>query len=219
MGVLNSEIIGQKFGKLTVIEYIKTIKKGGRIFLCLCDCGNTREVRYATLNFGDVTHCGCRTQEQYEALTKDMTGQKIGKYIVIRRAEKPEYSTKKKTGAYWVCKCECGKINVLYGRDLRDGSTKSCGCDRAEQTAIRTRKYEPWYRSAKTVFKQTYSDGNLTMEDFLRLSSQNCFYCGVEPGNKYNVFTYDRATPFSLENGTTSTIASTLITSYTCGYS
>jgi hypothetical protein len=48
---------------------------------------------------------------------KDLTGKKFGKLAVIK------FKHKNKSGAYWECKCDCGKICVtrLY-------SKKSCGC-------------------------------------------------------------------------------------------
>ena len=32
------------------------------------------------------------------------------------------------TNIYWKCKCECGQIKTISGRDLRTGHTLSCGC-------------------------------------------------------------------------------------------
>lgn len=29
---------------------------------------------------------------------------------------------------YWLCKCECGQEKRVRGTDLRNGNTKSCGC-------------------------------------------------------------------------------------------
>ena len=31
-------------------------------------------------------------------------------------------------GDYWLCKCACGTEDVKYGKSLRKGDTKSCGC-------------------------------------------------------------------------------------------
>lgn len=55
----------------------------------------------------------------------DMTGQKIGKLLVIERD-----TTKKGGAAYWICKCDCGNIISVRGTSLRDKNhpTQSCGC-------------------------------------------------------------------------------------------
>lgn len=56
-------IIGKRFGKLTVMEEIGffTHKSGkkSRVYKCKCDCGNYCEVQHQYLTFGDTTSCGC----------------------------------------------------------------------------------------------------------------------------------------------------------------
>ena len=53
----------------------------------------------------------------------DLIGQKFGNLIVLER----DFS-KKNDNAYWICKCDCGKILSVKGTYLRTGRTKSCGC-------------------------------------------------------------------------------------------
>lgn len=48
------DIIGQRFGKLTVIE-----KLNGGIHLCQCDCGNKIKVMTYNLKNGNTQSCGC----------------------------------------------------------------------------------------------------------------------------------------------------------------
>ena len=38
---------------------------------------------------------------------QDLTGQKFGKLIVIKRVPKPE-NRKNNRASYWLCKCYCG---------------------------------------------------------------------------------------------------------------
>lgn len=58
----------------------------------------------------------------------DMTGQKIGRLLVLHREG---------TGktAYWKCLCDCGNFAIVWGAALRAGTTKSCGCIHKEATA------------------------------------------------------------------------------------
>lgn len=58
--------------------------------------------------------------------TKDITGQRFGKLTVIERYTGEPRS--KGSGAYWVCRCDCGKTHVASGVNLRRGAVKSCGC-------------------------------------------------------------------------------------------
>lgn len=53
------DIIGQKFGRLTVTSYAGINKYGGTNFWCLCDCGNTVIESRNSLIEGDVKTCGC----------------------------------------------------------------------------------------------------------------------------------------------------------------
>ena len=50
---------GQRFGKLTVIEYVGTDKTGHTSWLCKCDCGNTRIMSGANLRRVRTPSCGC----------------------------------------------------------------------------------------------------------------------------------------------------------------
>jgi len=57
------ELTGQRFGKLTVVKCLGGRQVGKRKFkfwLCMCDCGNTTEVRTAHLTSKTGTRsCGC----------------------------------------------------------------------------------------------------------------------------------------------------------------
>ncbi len=61
----------------------------------------------------------------------DMTGQSFGKLAVICRAFPPTSNT----GAFWLCRCECGNEKVVTGGDLRANNVRSCGCIRKEWAA------------------------------------------------------------------------------------
>lgn len=56
-------LVGQKFGKLLVLEESGFLThpngKRSRLYKCLCDCGNYCEVQHQYLAFGDTTSCGC----------------------------------------------------------------------------------------------------------------------------------------------------------------
>lgn len=54
----NGNYIGKKYGKLTVIEHLKT-EHTEIEYLCKCDCGNIRKVYINELLSGKVTSCGC----------------------------------------------------------------------------------------------------------------------------------------------------------------
>ncbi len=57
--------------------------------------------------------------------TKDLTGKKFGKLIVLSFSH---YSNDKY--AYWNCRCDCGCEKTVYSYNLISGAVKSCGCER-----------------------------------------------------------------------------------------
>ena len=70
-------LVGQKFGKLTVIKFLGTNNYGKHEYECLCDCGNTTIVVGQHLKNGNTKSCGCIKQEksvgeqQIEKILKD----------------------------------------------------------------------------------------------------------------------------------------------------
>jgi len=56
------DLIGQVFGKLTVIS-LDHKKDNRRFLLCKCECGNTKVVREDKLKSGHIKSCGCLWNE------------------------------------------------------------------------------------------------------------------------------------------------------------
>jgi hypothetical protein len=63
----NTNLIGQRFGRLAIIEELPKIHypSGGhaRQFECLCDCGKTTTVLMGNLRSGKTQSCGCFNSE------------------------------------------------------------------------------------------------------------------------------------------------------------
>jgi hypothetical protein len=55
----------------------------------------------------------------------DLTGERYNKWTVISF-----HSLYKNKISKWVCKCDCGNEAVVLRNALRNGASKSCGCDR-----------------------------------------------------------------------------------------
>jgi len=54
--------IGQKFGRLTIIQYVSKNDNRG-YYLCKCECGNEKIVSATNLIKGDINSCGCLARE------------------------------------------------------------------------------------------------------------------------------------------------------------
>jgi hypothetical protein len=58
---------GEKFGRLTVLEYSHTVIRDAthseRLMKCKCDCGKIYTVRTSSLKSGNCKSCGCLQKE------------------------------------------------------------------------------------------------------------------------------------------------------------
>lgn len=61
----------------------------------------------------------------------DLAGKTFGRLTVTDRAPRLSGYTQ----ARWVCRCDCGNVNVVFGYVLRRGAVTSCGCRLAEMLA------------------------------------------------------------------------------------
>ena len=110
------DLRGQRFGKLTVLELAEK-KNGKTMWLCRCDCGSIITVHASSLVSGNTRSCGCLTHDLIEP------GTRFGKLTVVE----PDHIVKGRGYAYR-CKCDCGNEIVTRVGNLRNGSTRSCGC-------------------------------------------------------------------------------------------
>lgn len=62
--------IGNKYGKLTVIEFVGTNKEGKALWRCTCDCGNEKITTGKSLRKGLVLSCGCLHSKGEEKINK-----------------------------------------------------------------------------------------------------------------------------------------------------
>lgn len=60
--IRSAKLLGQRFGRLVVIEKLG-VGSGGNRWLCRCDCGNTHEAGTGGLRNGGIQSCGCLQRE------------------------------------------------------------------------------------------------------------------------------------------------------------
>lgn len=115
-------LIGERFGYLTVIDMSKNKTGTNYKWICKCDCGNEVEVAGADLVCGKIKSCGCqRYNKNY--LIENMIGKQFGKLTVLECVgQAPDKSFN------YLCKCDCGNTKVVNGVSLRKKTTVSCGC-------------------------------------------------------------------------------------------
>lgn len=156
-----NDLIGQKFGRLTIIKKSECTKNRVALYECLCDCGNVKNIRLGDLKTGDTKSCGCLRKEKISELRKfDLTGKRFGRLKVIKDVGKS-----KDRNIIWECLCDCGKIKNIKGNNLMQGRTKSCGCLNKEITSNRSTTHglsqkEPLYCVWRSMRDRCYNKNN-----------------------------------------------------------
>lgn len=116
------DLTGKRFGYLTVLYRDKdNILPSGLkepMWICTCDCGNIVSVRGAFLRSGHTSSCGCKKDE-----FEDLSGQVFGNVFVLK-------PIKSKNFKKYLCLCKCGNKFITRGSSLKNGHTKSCGCEK-----------------------------------------------------------------------------------------
>jgi hypothetical protein len=176
------DLVGRKFGMLTVISRSRVDKNRDVFWHCLCDCGNEKEVRGRSLKDGSTKSCGCLSINKNKERAEDLTGQRFGKLVALEIVRAPTHKR-----GFWLCQCDCGNIKVVAARGLKSGKTLSCGCYRKERLfeSNSLEKSESAFNDLIYTYKYCAKNRGyeflLTKDEFKYLTSQNCFYCGKPP--------------------------------------
>jgi len=88
---------------------------------------------------------------------KDFTGQRFGRLTVVGLAG---WRQRERDGCHesrWLCECDCGNYKEAAGKNLQQGSTKSCGC-------LAKDSYPKYSRSAGIKAKGDYKSGATTWD-------------------------------------------------------
>ena len=127
------DLTGRKFERLLVLKRAENNANGDVMWLCQCDCGNSKNISTAALKNENTRSCGCLMKETSITnailLNKDkmadLTGKKFGKLFVLDRAK--NYNN---GNSFWRCKCDCGREHYSMTNDLTTNKVKSCGCSK-----------------------------------------------------------------------------------------
>jgi hypothetical protein len=110
MGRPRLNLIGQKFGRLTVIAFAGIAKCGQSSWECLCDCGNKKIVKSDHLRRGNTKSCGClrKITTANRHLTHGMSHSRIYKRWIgmIKRCYNQNESNYKDYGGRGIIVCE-----------------------------------------------------------------------------------------------------------------
>lgn len=120
---------------------------------------------------------------------KNLAGQKIGNWTVSDKWENRIKNT------YWECTCICGKVKFICAYSLTKGRSLSCGCK--PDFRVNNSAQKEVVNSYKKNARNRGLNFNLTDEQVLKLTQQNCYYCDCPPfksnrrEHKYNYYSYN----------------------------
>lgn len=66
-------LVGNKYGRLSVVEYVSLSPSRKSVWRCVCDCGNTVECVGSNLISGNTESCGCFKRDRIKE-TKTLHG-------------------------------------------------------------------------------------------------------------------------------------------------
>lgn len=108
--------VGERYERLVILEEVDPgVPKGGRVYLCRCDCGNTWTGLGTALRKGHTRSCGCLKSES-SARNALAMGQRtthglsrhpdyVGWQSMVRRCHDPKHKDYRKYGARGVVVC------------------------------------------------------------------------------------------------------------------
>lgn len=120
-----ADLVGQKFGMMTVLARALNDPAGKSQWLCRCDCGNEKVLRSEFLKHRPVPNCGCYTMVQWRAKS---TKHGLDKHplspvwhAMINRCHNPNSSGYYKYGAKGITVCDRWRFG-----DVEDGNGLQC---------------------------------------------------------------------------------------------
>ncbi len=118
---------------------------------------------------------------------KLVPGERFGKLVVVSMSQALEG----KRALAWMCRCDCGQMVCRQGTVLRSRRSTSCGCQKQARTPARHAANLAQVRPDSilrsiyvTYLKEATKRGlafELSRDEFIALSKQDCYYCGQPP--------------------------------------
>lgn len=194
-------IIGRRFGRLTVVSYHGT-KNNRTLWKCLCDCGRYAVVSGKCLNNGNTKSCGClRKQNAKKLFTKHgKSGKRI--YMIWAGVKTRCYNKTRKYYKYYggrgITMCDEWKddFQAFYNWSMSNGYNDNLTIDRIDVNG----NYEPnncrWVtmkqqnRNSRHNIKSTYNNETHCLSEWCEILGLN--YNNVKY-RLYNNWSIERA--------------------------
>lgn len=190
-----ANLIGQKFGMLTVLEELQERKHGGRVYKCKCDCGNISIVNKYNLTSGHTKSCGCLRKENTSKMFKTH-GKRNTRLFNIwtdlkQRCYNKHNTRYKDWGGRGIAVCDEWRNEFMSFHDwaLNNGYNDKLSIDRIDNNG----NYEPtncrWV-TAKQQARNRRTNINYTINGETRCIVEWCEILGLKPKTVYQRLHY-----------------------------
>lgn len=141
-GCLNiKNLVGKKFGKLTVIE--RVIEAGRTKYICNCDCGNKTIVRGDDLTSNRTKSCGCLAYDNSRHVTHNKSYTRLYNIYrkMLQRCSNPNGNRWHRYGGRGIKVCDEWKHSFenFYQWSMKNGYNDELSIDRIDNNG----NYEP----------------------------------------------------------------------------
>jgi len=122
---------------------------------------------------------------------KDLKNQRFTKLLVLVSTRKRD---KLNGSVVWKCRCDCGRMKLLSGRELKAGR-QSCGCLQGggNKLGLGEATGNLVFRLYCLRAKRKGLVWDISKAKFFLLTKGRCYYCGVEPSQVYNIAKHNGA--------------------------
>lgn len=107
---------------------------------------------------------------------KDLTGMRFGKWTALSYLgyASPGKQTR------WLCRCDCGREIAVSTQSLTENRSKQCrSCSR--QLKEGEASFNSLLQRYQISARRRDINFDLTKDQFMQITSRNCYYCGISP--------------------------------------
>ncbi len=115
-------------------------------------------------------------------IIRNLVGQKFGRLLVVKQSHNRVTSGGRQR-VFWSCLCDCGNSWDAPSESLIKGHVKSCGCFRKDFRRNPDAPLTILMGRYKGAARARHRKFTITKEEFRKITSSDCFYCGSKPTN------------------------------------
>lgn len=180
-----NDLIGRKFGRLTVLERYPEKKRGYIQWVCKCQCGNIIVVRSDLLKSGNTRSCGCLSKEIHSMRCRELglaraTHKKSNTRLYKIYANMKDRCYNKNNHAYkdyglrgiTICKEWLESFNVFYEWAINNGYEDNLTIDRKDNNLGYSPNNCRWITKTEQCFNTrhnkfiTYNNKTQTLKEW-----------------------------------------------------